>query len=268
MAGCRITMRTIRVVAFLLLASVHVITSEQGVTTSAAPAAPQNFTSPAAPHNSTIKPTGASGMTKPGITKPPGNEKTASPADHNNVTSMPPTDNRVDNETLKHVTPSGTLMHETNATRGRDNSTEKPITSKGTTIPAPGRQHSTGTVNPSKVATTPATASHQASSHPGDTQHVTKMPEKKGAGPQTGSDEKVPPKSDQRLWWILSSIPLVGAAAAIVYKFKSKKIHDHTETIDTGTENASFQSRPESTKDGVMLLGVKSSGGEENAAAR
>lgn len=28
--------------------------------------------------------------------------------------------------------------------------------------------------------------------------------------------------------------------------------------------SASFQSRPESTKDGVMLLGVKSSGGEEN----
>lgn len=30
------------------------------------------------------------------------------------------------------------------------------------------------------------------------------------------------------------------------------------------SHSASFQSRPESTKDGVMLLGVKSSGGEEN----
>lgn len=88
------------------------------------------------------------------------------------------------------------------------------------------------------------------------------------AGPTTGSGEKETSKSDKRLWWILLPVVLVGAAAAIVLKFKCKKVHDHTETIDTGTENASFQSRPESTKDGVMLLGVKSSGGEENAAAR
>ncbi|KAI4905057.1 hypothetical protein NFI96_016035, partial [Prochilodus magdalenae] len=40
-----------------------------------------------------------------------------------------------------------------------------------------------------------------------------------------------------------------------------------TETTDNGTENASFQ-RTESNKDGVMLLGVKTSGGEENAAAK
>ncbi|XP_037539861.1 mucin-2 [Nematolebias whitei] len=73
--------------------------------------------------------------------------------------------------------------------------------------------------------------------------------------------------SDKRLWWILLPAVLVVGAVAIVFKFKSKKVHDHTETLDTGTENASFQSRPESTKDGVMLLGVKSSGGEENATA-
>lgn len=94
------------------------------------------------------------------------------------------------------------------------------------------------------------------------------MAKEKGAGSQTGSDEKAPPKSDKRLWLILLPVLLVGAAAAIILKFKYKKAHDHTETIDSGTENASFQSRPESTKDGVMLLGVKSSGGEENAAAR
>ncbi|XP_039679131.1 endochitinase A-like isoform X3 [Perca fluviatilis] len=76
-----------------------------------------------------------------------------------------------------------------------------------------------------------------------------------GKGPTT-------PASDKRLWWIVLPALLVGAAAAIVLKFKCKKIHDHTETIDTGTENASFQSRPESTKDGVMLLGVKSSDGD------
>lgn len=61
---------------------------------------------------------------------------------------------------------------------------------------------------------------------------------------------------------------LVAFALIIVLRFKCKKVADHTDTIDTGTENASFQSRPESTKDGVMLLGVKSSGAEENAAAR
>ncbi|XP_033839719.1 mucin-2-like [Periophthalmus magnuspinnatus] len=76
------------------------------------------------------------------------------------------------------------------------------------------------------------------------------------------------PISDKRLWWILLAALLVVAAVAIVLYFKSKKVADHTDTIDIGTENASFQSRPESTKDGVMLLGVKSSGADENAAAR
>lgn len=60
---------------------------------------------------------------------------------------------------------------------------------------------------------------------------------------------------------------LAVAAIAIVLKFKSKKVHNPTETVDTGTENASFQ-RAENSKDGVMLLGVKSSVGEENAEAR
>ncbi|CAJ1086373.1 uncharacterized protein KIAA0754-like [Xyrichtys novacula] len=91
---------------------------------------------------------------------------------------------------------------------------------------------------------------------------------KQGPGSQTGSDEEAPAKSDKKLWWITLPALVVAAASAIMLKFKCKKVHDHTETIDTGTENASFQSRPESTKDGVMLLGVKSSGGEENAAAR
>lgn len=35
-------------------------------------------------------------------------------------------------------------------------------------------------------------------------------------------------------------------------------------SLSLNLHSASFQSRPESTKDGVMLLGVKSSGGEEN----
>ncbi|XP_056225430.1 general transcriptional corepressor trfA-like isoform X12 [Seriola aureovittata] len=95
-------------------------------------------------------------------------------------------------------------------------------------------------------------------------------PKENGAGSHTGSDEKVPPtKSDNKLWWILLPVTLItGAAVATFLKFKHKRVNECTETIDNGTENASFQSRPESTKDGVMLLGVKSSGGEENAAAR
>ncbi|KAM4612100.1 uncharacterized protein ACJ7VT_012701 isoform 1-T1 [Polymixia lowei] len=93
-----------------------------------------------------------------------------------------------------------------------------------------------------------------------------------GAGSQSGrdgSDGKELPKTDKNLLWILLPVVMVIAAAVIfILKFKFIKVHDHTETIDNGTENASFQSRPDSTKDGVMLLGVKSSGGEENAAAR
>ncbi|KAM6894210.1 uncharacterized protein PEZ65_021893 [Lycodopsis pacificus] len=109
-------------------------------------------------------------------------------------------------------------------------------------------------------------ASHQTNAPPG----TTRRPEKdiaKDPDSHTGNG-KVPSKSDKRLWWTVLPVVLVGAAAAIVLRFKCKKMHDHSETINAGTENASFQSRPESTKDGVMLLGVKSSGGEENASAR
>ncbi|XP_055012687.1 mucin-2-like isoform X3 [Boleophthalmus pectinirostris] len=73
---------------------------------------------------------------------------------------------------------------------------------------------------------------------------------------------------DNRLWWIVLPTLVAVAVILMVLRFKCKKVADHADTIDTGTENASFQSRPESTKDGVMLLGVKSSGAEENVAAR
>ncbi|KAK2863238.1 hypothetical protein Q5P01_002771 [Channa striata] len=91
-----------------------------------------------------------------------------------------------------------------------------------------------------------------------------------GSGSQTGSDKKDPAKSDsnKKLWWILLPALLVAGALAMVLKMKFNKGHDHTGTLDNGTENASFQSRPESSRDGVMLLGVRSSGGEENAAGK
>ncbi|XP_051923480.1 proteoglycan 4-like [Hippocampus zosterae] len=98
--------------------------------------------------------------------------------------------------------------------------------------------------------------------------HETGRTTEKSPGPQGGDGDKEVAKAatDKRLWWIVLLVLLVASAAIIILKFQCKKIHDHTETIDTGTENASFQTRPESTKDGVLLLGVKSSGGDENAA--
>ncbi|XP_035375869.1 mucin-5AC-like isoform X3 [Electrophorus electricus] len=69
--------------------------------------------------------------------------------------------------------------------------------------------------------------------------------------------------SDYNYLWLL--LILVVIVAVIIYcKFKGVKIHHHPEMTDNGTENASFQ-RTESNKDGVMLLGVKTSGAEENA---
>ncbi|XP_035609000.1 uncharacterized protein LOC118368745 isoform X2 [Oncorhynchus keta] len=85
------------------------------------------------------------------------------------------------------------------------------------------------------------------------------------ASHRAGDEEPETPKSNKNMLWIL--LPVLGvvvAAVIVFFKFKSMKVHDHTEAIDNGTENASFQSRSDSTKDGVMLLGVKSSG----AAAR
>ncbi|XP_077598272.1 uncharacterized protein LOC144213602 isoform X2 [Stigmatopora nigra] len=97
-------------------------------------------------------------------------------------------------------------------------------------------------------------------------QDKTGLTTQKSPGPHIGGGDGASAKADKRLWWILLPVLLAASAAAIILRFKCKKVHDHTETMDAGTENASFQSRPESTKDGVMLLGVKSSGGEENAA--
>ncbi|XP_064796667.1 mucin-2-like isoform X2 [Oncorhynchus masou masou] len=90
----------------------------------------------------------------------------------------------------------------------------------------------------------------------------------------TGQDRVMDNKNtdqdvDKNLLWILLPVlVLVGAVVVVLLKSKCMKDHDHTEITDNGTENASFQSRPDNAKDGVMLLGVKSSGGEDNAAAR
>lgn len=43
--------------------------------------------------------------------------------------------------------------------------------------------------------------------------------------------------SDKRLWWIVLPALLVAAAAAIVLKFKCKKMHDHTGTHTSRLQN-------------------------------
>ncbi|XP_076144601.1 uncharacterized protein LOC143127173 isoform X2 [Alosa pseudoharengus] len=85
---------------------------------------------------------------------------------------------------------------------------------------------------------------------------------------QNADGETKQQETDRRILWIL--LPVLGVLVAgvlFVLKFKCMKVQDHAEPTENGTENASFQ-RSDSNKDGVMLLGVKTSGGEENVAAR
>ncbi|KAL0970348.1 hypothetical protein UPYG_G00240780 [Umbra pygmaea] len=90
-----------------------------------------------------------------------------------------------------------------------------------------------------------------------------------GPGQVTATKEPATLKSNYKLLWILLPVLVVVVAALIfIFKYNCMKVHNHTDVTDNGTENASFQSRPESSKDGVMLLGVKSSVTEDNAAAR
>ncbi|KAG7462016.1 hypothetical protein MATL_G00197480 [Megalops atlanticus] len=103
---------------------------------------------------------------------------------------------------------------------------------------------------------------------------VQKGPQQTNENPQTnGNDSQMKedqPKSDKKMLWIL--LPVLGVlVAAVIFVVKSKCMNgsSHTDAAENGTENASFQSRSDCNKDGVMLLGVKtSSGGEDNAAAR
>ncbi|KAL7876102.1 hypothetical protein AOLI_G00110650 [Acnodon oligacanthus] len=90
-------------------------------------------------------------------------------------------------------------------------------------------------------------------------------PEGRGKVGDSGlQSEQLRIESNAKYWWLLL---LVGVVVGVLIYVKHKKKNPRAETTDSGTENASFQ-RTESNKDGVMLLGVKSSGGEENAAAK
>ncbi|XP_034020589.1 flocculation protein FLO11-like [Thalassophryne amazonica] len=196
--------------------------------------------------------------------------KTEAPAPMPAKTTLPPPAPPTPLPTALPTTPKVKVKaNETASEMGRNNTLE-PRSSK----PA---KNASGTLNTSKDTQRPDESFEIPTiKGPGAPTRVpdrqgneNKTSQEKGAGSQTGGEKKESPKSDKRLWWILLPVLLVGAAASIfILRFKFKKVHDHTDTFDTGTENASFQSRPESTKDGVMLLGVKSSSGEENSAAR
>ncbi|XP_037400740.1 uncharacterized protein DDB_G0284671-like isoform X4 [Pygocentrus nattereri] len=87
------------------------------------------------------------------------------------------------------------------------------------------------------------------------------------SGPSTSSPStsSMLQKADMKYFWLLLLVGVAGVCAFIYIRCKKKS--PRAETTDSGTENASFQ-RTESNKDGVMLLGVKSSGSEANAAAK
>ncbi|XP_078131998.1 uncharacterized protein LOC144534134 isoform X1 [Sander vitreus] len=277
-------MKTIRVLVLLLLASVHVFTpvlsSVQGNLTTAPAKATLPTTTPAATAKPSTSAAAAAAAAATSTAAPAAASATAVAASTTSAPAPPAA-------TASILAPAPAAVSTTLApapaaaaastTAPAATSTTQKVTAAPTAAPkaaATSAAHVSTPALPDATNKTPDrhddtekrnTAPHQTivpiviQNHPNE--------KDKGAGRQAGSDE-VPPKADKRLWWIVLPALLAGAAAVIMLKFKCKKIHDHTETIDTGTENASFQSRPESTKDGVMLLGVKSSGGEENAAVR
>ncbi|XP_037613900.1 flocculation protein FLO11-like isoform X2 [Sebastes umbrosus] len=299
-------MKTIRVLVLLLLASVHVFTPvssddtvaplttpDPKLTTSSAasvktPTAAQNATSTVVPNATPTVATAApapapAASTVPAATTPAPAQASTTLA-HVPSTATRDANSKPNGAGERQVsTPAPTMTASTTAasadqkvatstslvvtqTDAEKNDSLRPR-SHGQQLSLPDPENSSlvetteprGTISPPPAPSGPKGTPQQPGIKNNDT---------KGAGPQTGNDEKVPPKSDKRLWWIVLPALLVAGAAAIVLKFKCKKMHDHTETIDNGTENASFQSRTETSKDGVMLLGVKSSAGEQNAAAR
>ncbi|XP_029932493.1 mucin-2-like isoform X2 [Myripristis murdjan] len=198
----------------------------------------EKITTPSAPVLTTLKPLQATGSAQPrdvGTTPP------ALAKDH---------ENKGDGMTLKDETPEN---------QGNSSETSQiNVVSDLGIIPL--STEKTPTPDNGAPSVAPTTVSGE-----GKMKDDTTKTEKNG--PHSGKEP--PSKSDKKLLWILLPVLAVGVAAVVfLLKFKCMKVHDHTETIDNGTENASFQSRPDSTKDGVMLLGVKSSGAEENAAAR
>ncbi|XP_035849521.1 endochitinase A-like [Sander lucioperca] len=256
-------MKTIRVLVLLLLASVHVFTP---VLSSDQETAPANTTLPTTTQTAT---TSAPALAEASTTSAAAST-TAAPS------ATPSTTTAAASTTAPAAVAASTTAPAASTTQkvmAAPTAAPKAAATSAAHVSTPALSDASNNNTPVNGSVNPRSYNQESGNH-SETQTGSKSHDDTeyffdtNEGRQAGSDDKVPPKADKRLWWIVLPALLVGAAAAIVLKFKCKKIHDHTETIDTGTENASFQSRPESTKDGVMLLGVKSSGGEENAAAR
>ncbi|XP_075891476.1 uncharacterized protein LOC142894166 [Nelusetta ayraudi] len=266
-------MKSIRLLALLLLAATHIcspVSSEvtdgsdtQGTTSAATQQPPSSVEitqpQPAASQTSTSAPA-ASPTAKIASASPTVNTVTTSTAGPAPTSSAAPT----------AAVTAGVPTGSTEALLSKTSETTQLTVVATTPVVNSSASNGNPVVSSVKAPTdtdTPTISTAPPQKMSTETTKKTTDAQQNGAGSQTGN-EKETPKSDKRLWWILLPA-LLGATAAVLYlKFKSKKVHDDTETMDTGTENASFHNRPESSKDGVMLLGVKSSGGEENATAR
>ncbi|XP_031592669.1 leucine-rich repeat extensin-like protein 5 [Oreochromis aureus] len=256
-------MKSVRVFAVLLLASANVFTQEENLNITAAPTiAPGPPTNPPTTTNTTA--------VKASTAAPPSlpTNMTTSPLDGH----MPKA-----NTTL----PTTAAAAATSASTQNDSLTSELMnkTSSGTPTNVSQSEHSGGQsragpddTDPGQDLGSPTLAPGQQTTNDSQSRSSrtisppTKRPAQENSpGSQAGQTKEK--SADKKLWWLVLPAILAVAAIAIVLKFKSKKVHNPTETVDTGTENASFQ-RADNSKDGVMLLGVKSSGGEENAEAR
>ncbi|XP_003452435.2 eukaryotic translation initiation factor 4 gamma [Oreochromis niloticus] len=257
-------MKSVRVFAVLLLASANVFTQEENLnlttTTTIAPGPPTN--PPTTTNTTTVKartaapPSPPTNMTTSPLDghMPKANTTLATAAATAAATSASTQNDSLTSE-LMNKKSSGTPTnvsqseHSGGQSRAGQDDTD-PDQDLGNPTPAPGQQTTSDSQSRSSRTLSPPTKRTAQENSPGSQAGQTK--------------EK---SADKKLWWLVLPAILAVAAIAIVLKFKSKKVHNPTETVDTGTENASFQ-RADNSKDGVMLLGVKSSGGEENAEAR
>ncbi|XP_061619700.1 spore coat protein SP96-like isoform X4 [Phyllopteryx taeniolatus] len=262
-------MRTIGVFVVVLLASVHIFTpvSSDGSVDTRQTASPTTLK--AMPKSHTALTASAAPMSRAPTRRAPTSRASAAPT--------PAEASRKPDESAKTVRMTAATTAATTAAATTASPTQPGVTSVSPAAASTEAAASNGTlprIAGSQTAdvsdqTLGPSASEAASPPSAVTPRMETVPTtEKSPGPQVGGGDKdaAEAATDKRLWWIVLPVLLVASAAFIILKFKCKKIHDHTETFDTGTENASFQSRPESTKDGVMLLGVKSSDGEENAA--
>ncbi|KAM9835009.1 uncharacterized protein ACBT44_015263 isoform 3-T10 [Syngnathus typhle] len=267
-------MKSIRVWLVLLLASVHIFMAPAQTGPAQTGRAPTGRAptgrAPTGPAPTGPAPTGRAPTSRLAISRAPATvappaQSTAKPAESGKVPTA-----AAAATTTPLAGPDEKKAAANSSTRPTHGTTERPqgdrtATALTTTRPPIGPRPTSA---PPQTAN--GTVAYDSLGTPAMPRHQTGQTTDKSPGPQVGSADKEVrgAASDKRLWWIVLPVLLAASAAVIVIlKFKCKKIHEHTETSDTGTENASFQSRPESTKDGVMLLAVKSSGGQDHATS-